>query len=583
MDIDLKERFQYALPFSDKDGLLKLSPKQRAEISRWARPEDLHPEPKMVRNSVPDFHCIKQTLISDCSFVASLAVSAQYEKRFSKRIITPIIFPRNRNKEPIYNPFGKYMVKLNINGVNRKVIIDDQLPVDRHGRLLCSYSTQKGELWVSLLEKAYMKVMGGYDFPGSNSNIDLHALTGWIPERISIRPNEPDFNADSIFNMLEKRMYSGHCLGTVATGELSQAQEDRTGLVPTHAYAILNVLTVNGVKLMQLKNPWSHIRWRGNYSELDVAHWTPAMKTALNFDPDSAASFDNGIFWIDFESILHFFDVFYINWNPEIFSYTYCIHQQWSAGQGPAKDVYNMGDNPQYRLTIPGTKSGSLWVHLIRHITDVEDFKNNREFISVLVYKTNGSKVYYPSDPPPFIDGVRINSPHYICKLLLSDTSSRSYTLVVSQYEKSSNIFYTLRAYSTLPFKLEKIVTNYSYCKETSGQWKGESAGGCVNYPTHKSNPCYHLEIGAPGRHSLLIDMKAPKQFQVGFSMICEENSEFGRKTSGAYRSGFVVLELDNVPPGTFSFVPTTFYPNQEGPFIFTIKSSCPVKITQVK
>lgn len=81
-----------------------------------------------------------------------------------------------------------------------------------------------------------------------------------------------------------------------------------------------------GVKLLQLKNPWSHVRWRGNYSELDVVHWTSEMKAALNFDPDSAAMFDNGIFWIDYESILNFFDVFYLNWNPEIFSYTYCIH-----------------------------------------------------------------------------------------------------------------------------------------------------------------------------------------------------------------------------------------------------------------
>ncbi|GBP71680.1 Calpain-7 [Eumeta japonica] len=184
-------------------------------------------------------------IVSDCSFVASLAVSALYERRFNKKIITSKIYPKNKDKEPIYNPFGKYMIKLHINGVPRKVIIDELLPYSKYCRLLCSYSSNKNEFWVSLLEKAYMKVMGGYDFPGSNSSIDLHALTGWLPERRALKPGEADFNADELYETLRVRLNAGHILVTVATGELSDAQAERTGLVPSHAYAVLDVRLVN--------------------------------------------------------------------------------------------------------------------------------------------------------------------------------------------------------------------------------------------------------------------------------------------------------------------------------------------------
>lgn len=169
MDIDLKERFQYSIPFTDKDGHLALSPKQKRDFYQWVRPEDICSEPCIILGNHPDYFSIKQTIVSDCSFVASLAVSASYEKKFGKKLVTAIIYPKNKANKPIYNPFGKYMVKLHLNGITRKIIIDDHLPMNRYGQLLCSYSSNKNEFWISLLEKAYMKVMGGYDFPGSNS------------------------------------------------------------------------------------------------------------------------------------------------------------------------------------------------------------------------------------------------------------------------------------------------------------------------------------------------------------------------------------------------------------------------------
>lgn len=97
---------------------------------------------------------IIQDIVTDCSFVASLCVAAAYERKFKKQLITSCIYPQNKHGEPCYNPNGKYVIKLVYNGIARKVVVDDLLPISREGTLMCTFSTNKGELWASIIEKA---------------------------------------------------------------------------------------------------------------------------------------------------------------------------------------------------------------------------------------------------------------------------------------------------------------------------------------------------------------------------------------------------------------------------------------------
>ena len=128
--------------------------------------------------------------------------------------------------------------------------------------------------------------------------------------------------------------------------------------------------------MLKLKNPWSHLRWRGNWSELDTRHWTPTFRQELQYNPEDAANFDNGVFWIDYKSLQHYFDVLYMNWDPAMFRHSTVMHGGWAANTGPAKDLITMEHNPQFKLEIKDAAGGgAVWLLLSRHITDISDFK----------------------------------------------------------------------------------------------------------------------------------------------------------------------------------------------------------------
>lgn len=239
--------------------------------------------------------------------MASLAVAAQYERRFGRPLITSAIFPQDRRGQPVINPSGKYMVRLTFNGIARKVIVDDLLPVSRDGTLLCSTSSNEAELWVSLVEKAFLKVHGGYDFPGSTSCNDLYMLTGgWIPESVDLKGK--GFDAKRTWRRMLTGLAAGDCVLTVATdSSLPAADYDRLGLVSSHAYALLDVREVLGRQLLLLANPWQKHSWTGPYSAGDSKRWTPELQAALKYDAVASAAAmapDSGVFFIDYDSLL---------------------------------------------------------------------------------------------------------------------------------------------------------------------------------------------------------------------------------------------------------------------------------------
>ena len=65
---------------------------------------------------------------------------------------------------------------------------------------------------MSLFEKAYIKLHAGYDFPGSTSSIDLHALCGWIPETFHLASDSAGrIDPEQAWSRLIKGKDPGRC------------------------------------------------------------------------------------------------------------------------------------------------------------------------------------------------------------------------------------------------------------------------------------------------------------------------------------------------------------------------------------
>lgn len=119
------------------------------------------------------------------------------------------------------------------------------------------------------------------------------------------------------------------------------------------------------------------------------------------------------------------------------------------------------------------------------------------DFLTIHLLKTSSQKerIWYPHGPHSLINGAYTNNPHVLVRYDVTGPADEFISLVLSQYEKSNDMNYTLSCFCTEPFSLGNPEKDLPETRELSGSWTPASAGGPVGKDSFFINPMYVVTI----------------------------------------------------------------------------------------
>jgi calpain-15 len=263
----------------------------------WRRPKDFfRGDFELFQDIEPND--IKQGQLGDCWFMCALSSLAERPDLVRRLFIT-----ENAEKS------GIYKVRFCKGGEWVNVVVDDYFPCFPNAGPIFSRS-QGNELWVLLLEKAYAKLHGSYMLlRGGWANEGMMDLTG-CPTAVYDFDDESTqklIREDKLWDLLKTLDEDGALISASTAGVDRWTEVGGTtqkgGLVPGHAYTIIQVKQAYGNRLLNIRNPWGNFEWDGEWSD-NSPLWTPKMIKALN----PVLNDKDGTFWISWNDFVKNFN-----------------------------------------------------------------------------------------------------------------------------------------------------------------------------------------------------------------------------------------------------------------------------------
>ncbi|TKR87465.1 hypothetical protein L596_011858 [Steinernema carpocapsae] len=236
---------------------------------------------------------IEQGLLGNCWFLSALALIAERPDILEKIVLTKV-----------YNGDGVYMIRLCVDGLWKVVVLDDFFPCYAKNSSMVFSVGRRNQLWVPLIEKALAKQLGNYVALRAGRSLEgLAYLTGAPCVLLDMEDESVDKDVIwvSLLSSREANFLMG-CSCGAGRNSINENEYNQVGLVPQHAYSLLDVRQVRDHRLVRLRNPWGRYVWKGAWSE-GWNGWTPELRKLLMPHGTEA-----GTFWMPFGDFCRYFD-----------------------------------------------------------------------------------------------------------------------------------------------------------------------------------------------------------------------------------------------------------------------------------